>query len=283
MGLMGCSLGMAFKKYTSDLKIFGDDLKQKNLKFSLKNNIIDQKLTENKVKEMDIIFIAVPVKNTLQVITNIYKYLNSDTIISDLGSTKQYLLNEINNSFPDIKFIGGHPMAGKETSGPQTAEADLFYNKSYILIEQNNKLAAEITILKKLLEKIGANVYFLSAKTHDTLVAKTSHLPQIMASSLILEFIKSEDENSQLSKVIGTGFLDTTRIAASNPDIWVDILITNRENIAQEIASIIDTLNQVKNGLNSEDEELIFDFLKRSKNKRLSIAKEKEKDNENGN
>ena len=278
---MGCSLGLSLKKYISKIKIYGDDLKQKNLKYSLENQAIDYKLTETKIKNMDIIFIAVPVKNTLQVIKKIYKYLDINTIITDLGSTKEQLITEVNKSFPDLKFIGGHPMAGKETSGPQTAEADLFYDKSYIIINEKNNFSAEKNILKNLLEKIGANIVFLSAATHDKLVAKTSHLPQIMASALISEFIKSEDNQSQVAKLVGTGFLDTTRIAASNPEIWIDIFMTNKDNIVQEIDSIINSLEEFRDNLVSENDDLIFDFLEKTKNKRVAIAKELENRDEN--
>ncbi len=280
LGLMGASLGLALKKYLPENEIYGDDLNDENFKYAVDNDIIDKNLSKDIIKEMKIIFIAVPINNTIDVLNDIYSNINSETLVTDLGSTKSFLISEINKNFPDMNYIGGHPMAGKETSGPQSAEADLFKNKSYILVNDNDNLNEEADNLKNIIQRIGANVYFLKGEEHDKLVAKTSHLPQIIASSLIYEFIKSEEENSEIAKLIGTGFLDTTRIAASNPEIWEDIFLTNKDNVLKGINSFIETLKDFRDNLKNENQKLISDFLLQTKNKRLDIEKEKEYNNE---
>ena len=187
LGLIGGSLGLALKKYTKNNIVYGYDINQEHLQYSLENNIIDKKLQDCFIKKLDLIFIAVPVTKILKVIENIYPYLNKQqTIITDMGSTKSYIINKVKHNYPEVKFIGGHPMAGKEISGPQGATPTLYQNKNYILINNQTKhLSEEKNRLKKLLEKIQCQVCFLKAKEHDQLVAVSSHLPQIIATTLV--------------------------------------------------------------------------------------------------
>ncbi|MFW5976564.1 MAG: prephenate dehydrogenase [Bacillota bacterium] len=276
LGLIGTSLGLALAKYT-DYDIYGYDIESRHLKYNLEKNIIDSSLDNEDIKYMDIIFIAVPVCSIIPVIREINPYINKcKTIITDMGSTKKYILDKISSNYSNIKFIGGHPMAGKEVSGPQSASADLFKNKSYILIK-NIKLKKEIKNLKNLLLKIGANINIMDSETHDCLVAMTSHLPQITASALIEQLRKNEQKNPSISQVIGTGFLDMTRIAASNPEMWLDIFTTNKSNIVNQIEEFIDILQYFRDNILEENQEVLNRIMKITEDKRITLKKTLEK------
>jgi len=273
LGLIGGSLALALNKYLSAVEIKGFDKNADNLDYALKNSMIDCKLTKDNIINLDIIFIAVPVKSIQTVLREYYSLLKVEkTLVTDMGSTKSYIHKKISSSFPNLKYIGGHPLAGKEVSGPRGAEADLFTGKKYILIkqEQNNDVN-EVIILTDILKKIGCNVIFMSPQEHDRFLAFSSHLPQVLSTSLMVEYIDFEKENREIADLIGTGFLDMTRIAASDPHMWVDIFLTNKKNIINNIDKYIAVLNNFKQYINNDDKEEIFNVMIKAGEKREEI------------
>ncbi|MFW5998345.1 MAG: prephenate dehydrogenase [Bacillota bacterium] len=272
LGLIGTSLGLALKKY-NDVIIQGYDIKSEHLHYTLQENIVDKVLENENIEQMDIIFIAVPVCSIIPVIKKIFPYINyKKTIITDMGSTKEYLIKEISRKFPRLKFIGGHPMAGKEKSGPKAASADLFKNKSYILTDDNiNIRNDEIKEIKNLLTSIGCRVNIMNSTAHDRMVAMTSHLPQITASALIDQLKDNEEKNPDISELIGTGFLDLTRIAASSPQMWLDIFSTNKKNIINQINELIAKLNDFKQNIEEENIDRLNQVMVETKKKRINL------------
>jgi len=274
LGLMGSSLALAINKYCQDIIIYGNDKNRGNLDYVLANNIITDVLNIDRLSRLDILFLAVPVRASIEVLEEIRPYLNAErTLITDLGSTKSYICREMKERFPDLKFIGGHPMTGRETSGPDTADADLFLNKSYLLINEP-ALKREGKILIEILEKIGARIIFIDSERHDDLVALTSHLPHLIAIALMNEVIKYEEEFPEISKLMGQGFRDFTRIAASSPVVWRDIFLTNREFIIDKIDRIINTLLFFKTSLLQEEEGELKGIMEAARKKRTLLQKE---------
>ncbi len=273
LGLIGGSLGLALHKYIPSVKIKGYDKNKENMEYALKHGIIDNKLDRNSIQDIDIIFIAVPVKSIYKVIKDYYPLLNlENTLVTDMGSTKSYIYNKTNTSFPELKFIGGHPLAGKEVSGPQNAEADLFTDKKYILIKsEDNRIEKDLNKIINILKEIGCKVILMTPEEHDELLAFSSHLPQIISTSLMLEFIDFTKENKKIYKLIGTGFEDMTRIAASDPQMWVDILLTNKENIIKNIDNYITKLNKFKDIIDSDNKEKIYKMMEKARLQREEI------------
>lgn len=271
LGLMGGSMGLAIKKYLPGVKVAGYDLNQNHLKYALKQGMIDQELSPTNIKEMEIIFIAVPVRSIIIVLNEIYPEIDlKKTIVTDMGSTKTYLYQQIKEKFPGLRYVGGHPMTGREVSGPQGALADLFQNKNYILFKEAGKISSRLT---DLLKKIGAEVIYLEPEEHDKLVAFTSHLPQLVATCLVNEIITVEAEFPLLPRLIGQGFLDLTRIAASDPKMWVDIFLTNKDNLITAIDKFTTRLKHFKDILLDEDTEKIAVFMLSGRNKRQQMEK----------
>ncbi|MDI3546493.1 MAG: prephenate dehydrogenase [Halanaerobiales bacterium] len=271
LGLMGGSMGLAIKKYLPGVKVAGYDLNQNHLNYALKQGMVDQELSPTNIKEMEIIFIAVPVRSIITVLNEIYPEIDlKKTIVTDMGSTKAYLYQQIKEKFPGLRYVGGHPMTGREVSGPQGALADLFQNKNYILFKEAGKISSRLT---DLLKKIGAEVIYLEPEEHDKLVAFTSHLPQLIATCLVNEIITVEAEFPLLSRLIGQGFLDLTRIAASDPKMWVDIFLTNKDNLITAIDKFTTRLKHFKDILLDEDTEKIAVLMLSGRNKRQQMEK----------
>ncbi|ACL69792.1 prephenate dehydrogenase [Halothermothrix orenii] len=272
LGLMGGSLGLALHKYLPNIQVYGQDIKKDNIDYSITHGIIDKELTTSQLKNMDLIFIATPVRKVVGVIKEIYPYLNSTkTIITDMGSTKAGIIKEVTRFFPDLKFIGGHPMTGKETSGPSVADPELFKDKNYILVTEGKD--AETGIIEDILIKIGARIYYLNPEEHDFMVSFTSHLPQVISTLMINILTRLEKDYNEITNLIGGGFLDLTRIAASNPDMWVDIFISNRDNILKQIDLFMTEFNKIKVSLRNNDEEVLYRFMKSGRQRRKDLEK----------
>ncbi len=277
LGLMGGSLGLALQKYHSSIQILGHDINENHLKYAKENKIIDHVLENENIKDLDIIFIAVPVKATIQVIKNILPYIDKEnTIITDMGSTKSYIQKHINENYSDLKFIGGHPMAGKETSGPGEANSDLFKNKTYVLLKSNDKITNKI---KKVLLPTGCNIKIFKAQEHDKMVALTSHLPHFNAAVIINQLITASNKNIKIEDLVGNGFLDMTRIAGSNPQMWLDIFLTNKQNIIEQIDLFINNINKFKHIIEKEKKEDIKNYMLKAQKYRTKL--ERENNNEN--
>jgi len=300
LGLMGSSMALALKKYCNNIIVFGLDSNENHLDYSTNNNIIDYKLSNKMIAEMDIIFLAVPVKSIAMVINNIDPYLDKDkTLLTDMGSTKSYICEEIKKNFPHLDFIGGHPMTGREVSGPENSNPDLYTNMTYILIDnkdnkklnqdinkailddkldgKDDKLNSKKEQLKNILNKIGCNLVFMDAERHDKIVALTSHLPHFIAISLINKIIKSEDEYPDINKIMGQGFRDFTRIAACSPDMWKDIFVSNREHIIDQVNQMIEQMIVFRDTIDNGDELNIYKLLESAQEKRLLLNEEFEK------
>ncbi len=272
LGLIGGSLGLALHKYTS-ARVMGYDQDNDHLHYALQRGIIDNKLTEEKFAYLDLLFLAVPVRSIFPVLQKYYPVLeHRQTIVTDMGSTKTYIYQKINSSMPEIKYIGGHPLAGKEISGPEGAEADLFYRKNYILfIPDDREIQRAAVVLENILKKINCNILYMSPEKHDKFLAFSSHLPQLISTCIMLEFAELEKNYPEIISLLGTGFLDMTRLAASDPEMWVDIFTTNDENIIKNINNYINRLLELKNIIENKDQAKIFSYLTDARNKRRDM------------
>ena len=273
LGLMGTSLALALKKYLPGVMIAGSDQNQRHLEFNLANQTVNQQLSNDNLGQMELIFVATPVNSTISILGQIKDKINgTKTIVTDLGSTKGEICRSVKKLYPELMFIGGHPMTGKENSGPGAAEADLFVDKSYILTT-----GAEPFIEQKLtplLKKIGARIVFLDPAEHDEMVAITSHMPQLLATAMINQLFEFKEYFPQIQALIGRGFLDLTRIAASNPRMWTDIYRSNRVNLLKTIDQMVTILQHYRKIIQTDNEEAIYDFMTRGREGRLNLRGE---------
>ena len=270
---MGGSMALALKEVNNDLKLFGLDKNENNLNYLMGKKIINKIINNKNISQLDILFIAVPVRSVITVITDLLPYLDIEkTLVSDMGSTKAFICKQIKEKFPELNFIGGHPMTGKELSGPQNATADLFKGRTYVLIEElDDVFIKKRELLINLLEDIGANIVSMDAQRHDEIVSLTSHLPHLLAAAIVNQLSDCEENYSEITKIMGQGYRDFTRIAACNPEMWQDIFLTNKETILDKYEGLIEQMNIFKEALENDDEDLIFDLMSAAQAKRLSL------------
>lgn len=290
IGLIGASLAAAFKKSDSNLKILAVDQDQYTIKKAEDLKIIDKGFLEIKdnLKEAELIFVAVPVSKITDVIKEIDRGSNNKQLIVDAGSTKKEILKKAEQLLEKSSktFIGAHPMAGSHKSGIDWHDPDLFVEAPFILtpliddkparnevnentffnkeseiinnLEENKK--EELLALKELIESIGARTYIISAEEHDRCTALVSHLPHLLSSALV-NMLNLEKDNTNMLKLLGSGFRDMTRIAGSSPELWQDIILSNNNNLIDLIEKYIRELEELKADLEKNDEQKIFDFL----------------------
>jgi len=269
VGLIGGSLGLALKENRPNFKIIGVD-KQEVIEKAIARGAIDEGTInlEKGIKEADVVIIATPVKTILDLLSQINPFLKKGCLVTDTGSTKQQIVQKANKVLSkDTFFIGGHPMAGSEKYGIDSADPHLFQDKTYILTptKKSNLVALEKIFL--LIEIVDAKRLILDPLDHDRLVGAVSHLPQIMAVSLtnMIGALAQGENNNNYFKTIGEGFKDMTRIALSPCKIWEDICDTNKETILEMIQKYKQCLNLIEDKLINDPEGLKEEFQKASK------------------
>ncbi|TDO95045.1 prephenate dehydrogenase [Halanaerobium saccharolyticum] len=273
IGLIGASLAAALKKTGPDLKITAVDRSAESIKKAEKLGIIDQGFTEIKdnLKDQDLIFIAVPVAAVPAVIREIKEGSDSQQLLVDAGSTKKEIMLQAAQILEDSSkiFIGGHPMAGSHKSGIDWHDPELFKEAPFILTpwldgeQQGEEKKELLQQLKVLIEKIGARVHIISAAEHDRCTAYLSHLPHLLSSALV-NLSQQKDFNSEFFELSGSGYRDMTRIAGSSPELWQDIILSNRENLAELIEKYIAELKELQQDLENNDQEKVYNFLARA-------------------
>jgi prephenate dehydrogenase len=244
VGLIGGSFALALRRAGLAARFIGVS-SPRTVERALALGVIDDALPlEVAAEQCDVLYLAQPIAQILETIDGLAA-LRSGALVTDAGSTKRTIMSRA-RSLP--RFVGGHPMAGKESRGVESADADLFQGRPYVLTEPDPWLMEWIP-------RIGARPVILSAEHHDRLVALTSHLPQLVSTALASE-IGAEPETS---RVAGPAAIDLTRLALSPYDIWRDIFSTNTESIDAALSAFIRRLeglrSQLRSGLHAEFDE----------------------------
>ena len=211
------------------------------------------------LKGADLVFICTPIKRILELIEEIGRLAEPGALVTDVGSTKRRIVASAEQYFNDeVFFVGGHPMAGSEKAGVTAADPFLFQNAIYILVPNRQVPTARYEALVDLLRKVGARVMELEAEAHDQAVAAISHLPQMMATSLVEMVGRLNGERDHFLPLAAGGFRDLTRIASSPFAMWEDIFATNADEIRGMIDRYIAMLTDVKGRL--QEQSLGEDF-----------------------
>jgi len=269
VGLIGGSLGLALKERKPNFKIIGID-KQEIIERAITRGAIDEGTVnlEEGIEEADIVIIATPVKTILNILTQINPFLKKGCLVTDTGSTKGQVVERANKVLSkDVFFVGGHPMAGSEKCGIEEADSHLFQDRTYILTPTKKSNLIAIDKIFSLIKMIDANRLILDPLEHDRIVGAVSHLPQVIAVSLIntIGELALRRNNNNYFKAIGEGFKDMTRIASSPYKIWEDICETNQENILKMIQEFRNYLGVIEDKLKNNPSSLKEEFQKASK------------------
>lgn len=265
-GLIGGSMGLALKKRNLAEKVIGVGREMHRLSKAIELAAVDEITTDLKIgtKTADLVILATPVSAILEIAPRLVPYLKPGCIVSDVGSTKSEIVHTLTPALGmDLHFVGSHPMAGSEVSGVEASRADLFEGATCVLtpIEGTNKAA--LSVVRSIWEAFGSRVIEMDPAEHDLIVGMTSHLPHIVASCLV--DLASEEENKTLPLLVAGGFRDMTRIAASSPDLWRDICLTNREIIVDLLAKFKDRLDQFRDLVDRKNGEELLGHFKKTK------------------
>lgn len=275
VGLIGGSLGLCLKATMGDsIYITGYSRSQASRDKAVLLSAVDavSGSLEEVVKGADIVYLSPPVLQIVPLVKKILPFLKPGTILTDAGSTKEYIWEHLREILPkDIFYIAGHPMAGREKSGVEAATKDLFQGKAYVLIEGTGAPKEAVDRLMQLLRHTGANFTTLDLATHDRCASVISHVPHVTAASLVTLLGRTGDDMESCIKLVGGGFTDTTRIASSNADMWADICMTNPKAITTHLKELQGILGEVIDAINRDDREAIYAFFTASKELRDRI------------
>ena len=283
VGLIGGSLGLCLKRALGDgIYITGLCRTERSMQHAVKCGAVDYASADlaEVVGDADIVFLSPPVLQIVPMVQRLLPYLSPHTILTDAGSTKGYVWQHLREILPEtVYYIAGHPMTGKEKSGVDAADPDLFRGKAYVIIEDTGAPREVYRKLLDLLHYTEANFVPMEIAQHDRCAAVISHVPHVAAAALVTLLNRSGDDLESCIKLIGGGFKDTTRIASSNADMWADICMTNGGEIARNLRQLQEILGEVIEACESHDRQYIHDYFTASKKRRDSLlenaAKEK--------
>lgn len=208
-------------------------------------------------ESVDLIVLATPPASIPSLVSEFaMKY--PSVIITDVASTKTHIYAEVQQQAVHARFIGGHPIAGKHVSGAAAAEAQLFDGHVWVLVNEPDTDLAALGVVSGVVELLGATVVTMTAEQHDRLLAVTSHATQVVSSAVALQLLALAQSDVQIS---GTGMIGMTRLAASEPALWTQILLSNAENTAGTIETIARDLRRVAEALRNHDQASVSEFL----------------------
>ena len=266
LGLMGGSVAKALKNKNPDISISAFDHNNSALDLALDVGIIDQKIsTLEEINQLtsddvDIIIIAVPVIESLKVFDAINGLFNSEITITDTASAKLLISNHLEENYSSpTNIILSHPMAGSHNTGVGYADEAMFSNKKVLITELLNPKDHCIKMVTNLWEGLGAAVFKIDPVRHDEIMSYASHLPHVISYAVLNSIMKNS--NKDITTFSAGGLKDFVRIAGSDPKMWTDIFLSNKESILKAIDAYKDSLDEIKELVESENEKELQDLL----------------------
>lgn len=259
LGLIGGSIGLALRQRKKPgWEIVGYSRRQETVANALSLGAIErgENNLKDAVKQADFVIIATPVLTVKEIFSEIAPHLPFACIITDTASTKVQVMKWAEEILPPtVDFIGGHPMAGRETYGIQAAEAELFQGCTYCLTSSEKSSSKSIDTVIGMVKKLGAIPFFIDAQEHDNLVAGISHLPMLLSAALVSLTTKNPSW-SKMSKLAASGYHDLTRLASGSPELNVHICLSNKEAIVNWMDKFSQELERYRQLVAEEDKRL---------------------------
>ena len=274
-GLIGSSVARAIKKNNLSTKIVSSNRSDAVNKKVIELKIVDDSSSDTKkmASGSDLIIIATPLSSYENVISKIKDSLKNGTILTDVGSVKENVINLVEKAVPEnVSWISSHPIAGTEESGPEMGFSELFENRWCILTPSKKAKEKDIKLLETFWKKMGSKVDVMEAKQHDYILSVTSHIPHLIAYNIVNMTLDLQDKKeSGIVKYSAGGLRDFTRIAASNPIMWRDIFIQNKKNTSKMINKFIENLEDLKKAIEDEDGKKLEEIFTKTKKIRKKI------------
>ncbi len=262
VGLIGGSFALDIKRLYPETKIFGIDHNEAHLNEALSLNIIDGSATLEDLKNADLVIVAIPVNATVKQLPEILDKVSDNTLVLDVGSTKEDICDVVKNHPKRRNFLAMHPIAGTEFSGPSAAIPNLYNGKTNIICEVEDTAFKLQEKALKLFSEIGMRIRYMKPKAHDKHIAYVSHLSHISSFMLGKTVIEKEKNERDIFDMAGSGFESTVRLAKSSPEMWTPIFEQNKNNVIKTLDEYISNLKQFKEFMEKDDFEAIYNEMK---------------------
>lgn len=262
VGLIGGSLALDIKNLDASITIHGIDKNDEHLETAINKGIIDHKAQLEDIKDADLVIVAIPVDVTVKQLPNLLNMISDDTLIVDVGSTKEDICLSVENHPKRRNFLAMHPIAGTEFSGPNAAILGLYKGKTNIICQVEETAFKLQEKALKLFSDIGMRMRYMKPKAHDKHIAYMSHLSHISAFMLGKTVIEKEKNERDIFDMAGSGFESTVRLAKSSPEMWTPIFEQNKTNVIETLEDYIKNLTQFKELMQREDFEAIYNEMK---------------------
>lgn len=273
LGLIGGSIAKAVRQYYPDWEIIAYDKSRETLALAVQEGTIHTACSsiDDNFRGCSYIFLCAPVTYNTAYLSQLKNLISSACILTDVGSVKTSIHEEVSRIGLEENFIGGHPMAGSEKSGFSNAKAHLIENAYYILTPSAGVPEEKVATYRAFVESLKALPVILDYREHDSITGTISHLPHIIASTLV-NFVHDTDTKDGLMKSLAAGgFKDITRIASSSPVMWQQICLKNRDNISRILGNYIQALERAKDLVDHSDEEALYSMFENSRDYRDSM------------
>lgn len=274
LGLIGGSIARGLKRSSPTVKIMAYMRTRSKLEQANRDGIVDVILdgVNERLTECDIIFLCTPVEYNAEYLRMIKPYLKEGAILTDVGSTKTSIHETVAALQMEHCFVGGHPMAGSEKTGYEHSNDHLLENAYYIITPTEQTPADHIAKMTDIAQRVGAIPLVIDYQEHDLIVAAISHLPHLVASSLVNLVRDCDGEKQLMKRLAAGGFKDITRIASASPVMWEQICMTNEGNISLVLEKYIHSLQDILEDLRRKDSERVHELFASSRDYRDSFG-----------
>jgi len=274
VGLIGGSLARALREQGEVAEVVGSGRNEDNLRAAIRLGVVDRYDTDpaRAVVDADVVVVAVPLGAIESVLRAIVPHLAPEAVVTDVGSSKGSVVADVERVYGHIPphFVPGHPIAGTEKSGVEASFATLFQRRRVILTPLAETAAAAHRLIKRMWELTGAEVVDMGVRHHDAVLAATSHLPHMLAYTLV-DTLARLDDRAEIFRYAAGGFRDFTRIASSDPTMWGDICAANREQLLEMIALFSADLARLAEAIRADDRAAILAVFQRAKRARDNL------------
>ncbi len=269
VGLLGGSVGLALLQRRLAGRVIGVGHRESSLQIATQVGAITQSTTDLQqgVREADLVVVCTPLKDIVPTVRAAAAAVRRGALVTDVGSTKLAIAESLSQGLPAaVRFIGSHPLAGSEKTGPQHARADLFQNRTTVVTPLETAAESDVQQIVSFWQSLGSRVHRMSPAAHDQALAITSHLTHLVAAALAAA---TPPEHLPLA---ATGWVDTTRVAAGDPDLWQQIFHDNRDNVIQSLDQFQQVLDDFRQALADHDDAELRKLLQTGKRHRDTLG-----------
>ena len=273
LGLIGGSLAAALRDSGEVGEVFGVERDSESLRFALENGIADAGSSEigPGISGSEIVVVATYVDTIARVAEEVSGFVSPDTVVCDTGSVKAPAVREMEKGPRNIRFVGAHPIAGKETSGVRESDPGLFSGKKCVVTPVESTCPEALSMVKTLFSLAGSEIVEMDPESHDEIFSLVSHLPHAVAYSLVSAVTSSGGERN-LFDFSGGGLADFTRVSESSPEMWAGIFIENREAVLRAIRSFAGRLGEIEKAITSGNVEYLETLLRDARDSKRDLG-----------